>query len=55
MIIITIDVLILLMEISNVTCVFNTYSYGDHNSQLGYYDMSFVDTDNTFYSTLDRL
>ena len=43
------------MEIVNVMFVFNTYFYEGHNNQLGYYHMSFVDTDNACYTTLDRL
>ena len=43
------------MVIGNVMCVFNIYSYGGHKNQLGYYDISFADTDNTCYSTLDKL
>ena len=48
-------VLIPLMGIGNVICVLKTYSYEGHNNQSGYYDMSFVDTDDTCYSTLGRL
>ena len=36
------------MGIGNVKCVFDTYSPGSHNSQLGYNDMFFVDTDNIY-------
>ena len=51
---ITIDkVLITFMTIGNVmcVCVFNTYSYGGHNNQLGYCDIHFVDAGNTYYCT----
>ena len=35
-------------------CMFRTYSYGGHNNQLGYYDIYFVDADNT-YSTIQGI
>ena len=39
-IMITIDVvLISLMGFGNVTSILDTYSYGGHKNQLGYYDM----------------
>ena len=44
-------VLIPLMVIVNVTWVFNTYSYGGHNNQLGNCDIYFVDANNTYYCT----
>ena len=42
-------VLILLMGIGDgaYVCVFSTYSYEGHNNHLGYYDIYFVDVDNT--------